>query len=84
MLISPVSFSPPSLHLILFVSFLRKWVCINGLLLQCTILNVCWFASNSSSCCEAEQMDTSMIQSAEPVTVTPKNPPKQRLTVMLK
>lgn len=29
-------------------------------------------------------MDTSMIQSAEPVTVTPKNPPKQRLTVMLK
>ncbi|XP_074633044.1 zinc finger protein 511-like isoform X3 [Acropora palmata] len=32
-----------------------------------------------SSCCEVEQMDTSMIQSAEPVTVTPKNPPKQRL-----
>ncbi|XP_074633043.1 zinc finger protein 511-like isoform X2 [Acropora palmata] len=31
------------------------------------------------SCCEVEQMDTSMIQSAEPVTVTPKNPPKQRL-----
>lgn len=32
-----------------------------------------------SSCCEVEQMDTSMIQSAEPVTVTPKIPPKQRL-----